>query len=92
MKRIIAIALAALTFVSLTACGRDIDKNATGAVKVTGTYNLWWFCDEIGTLIYFEDISSGDDDYVGMWAGYCENGKIIKNPETANSNNGGANG
>ena len=90
MKKIVAALVIAAAGLSLTAC-KEVDRKAVNAELVEGTSNLYRYCDGIGTLIYFEDISGGDDQYEGMWAGYCENGKIVKNPGTANSNNGGAN-
>lgn len=70
-KKIGAVILAvALTF-GLSACGKEIDKNIVGATKVQGTYNLWWFC-EGSTLIYFEDNSGSDDEYVSFFSWGCD--------------------
>lgn len=77
---------------SLAACGKEVDKRAVNAELVHGTNNLYRFCDAIGTLIYFEDISMGDDQYEAMFFGACENGKAKDKAEGVNSNNGGANG
>lgn len=75
MKKKLAIVATTLSLLAaLVGCGKEIDKGAVGAVKVPGTYNLWWFCDTSGgasTLIYFEDNSSGDDEYVLIWPGAC---------------------
>ena len=62
-------AIAAIMLLGLTAC-KEVDKEQVNATKVQGTYNLWWFCDG-PTLIYFEDVDSGDDEYTLIWPGAC---------------------
>lgn len=66
----LGIALVCALALVLSACGKEVDKGRVGAVKVEGTYNLYWFCDST-TLIYFEDNSGGDDEYVLVWPGAC---------------------
>ncbi len=90
MKKIIASVVAAFTLLSLTAC-KEIDRKAVNAELVEGTNNLYRYCDGIGTLIYFEDNSGGDDQYEAMFFGACENGKAKENFQNPNANNGGAN-
>jgi hypothetical protein len=72
---------------------KEIDKDIVNATKVTGTYNLWWFCDGT-TLIYFEDMDSGDDEYVAMFSWGCDvQGKPTKElPGTLGDGNGGDTG
>lgn len=93
MKRRIACAImAAVIGLTLSACGKEVDRNAVNAELVEGTNNLYRYCDAIGTLIYFEDISMGDDQYEAMFFGACEKGKAKENAPGVNGNNGGANG
>ena len=92
-RKIIASVVAVAAIFSLTACGKEIDKSVVGATKVNGTYNLYWFCDNT-TLIYFEDYSSGDDEYVALFSWGCtENGEPTKElPGTLGDGNGGDTG
>lgn len=90
MKRIGAIMIAAVLV--LTGCGKEVDKEAVDAKLVRGTSHLYWFCDENGTLIYFEDFTGSDDQFEAMWYGVCVNGKPAQILENPNTNNGGANG
>lgn len=93
MRKLVVAVVAALAFVSLTACGKEVDKQVTKSTKVTGTYNLYWFCDGT-TLIYFEDNSGGDDEYVALFSWGCdEAGKPSKElPGTLGDGNGGDTG
>lgn len=93
MNRKVCAALLIVSALVLTGCaGKEVDKRLVNAELVHGTNNLYRFCDEIGTLIYFEDITGSDDQYEAMWYGACVNGKPVKSPENVNGNNGGANG
>lgn len=93
MKRLVAVLMIAVAGLSLTACGVEIDKKETKAVKVTGTHNLYWFCNGT-TLIYFEDNSTGDDEYVALFSWGCdEKGVPTKElPGTLGDSNGGDTG
>lgn len=93
MKRIIAAALIAASAFMLTSCGKEVDKRVTHSTKVNGTYNLYWFCDG-STLIYFEDNSAGDDEYVALFSWGCdEKGTPTKElPGTLGDGNGGDTG
>jgi hypothetical protein len=88
-RKVIAVVMAAVALVGLSAC-KEVDKKAVGAQLVHGTNNLYWFCDANNTLIYFEDISGGDDEYIGMWVGACAEGKPVKDFDGSNSTNGGS--
>lgn len=78
MKRLVVALLAGILSVTLTGCGKEIDKAVTKSTKVEGTYNLWWFCDGT-TLIYWEDNPSGDDEYEAFFSWGCdEKGKPTK--------------
>lgn len=96
MKRKLAlVGIVLATGAALTAC-KEVDKNAVGAHKVEGTYNLYWFCDMANganTLIYFEDVDGGDDEYTLIWPGACtKDGKqkdlSSSNPDNANEPGG----
>lgn len=93
MNRAIAIAAIVLAMFSISSCGKEVDKQVTKATKVTGTYNLYWFCDG-STLIYFEDNSGGDDEYVALFSWGCDPaGKPTKElPGTLGDGNGGDTG
>lgn len=91
-RKIIAAVLTIVAVFSVSACGKEVDKKAVNAELVYGTNNLYRFCDAIGTLIYFEDITGSDDQYEAMWFNACEKGKPKENFDSLNSNNGGANG
>ncbi len=93
MKRIAAIVMIVLAGLFLTGCGKEVDKQITKSTKVTGTYNLYWFCDGT-TLIYFEDNSSGDDEYIALFSWGCtEKGQPTKElPGTLGDGNGGDTG
>jgi hypothetical protein len=90
IRNIVVAAVIAVTAFSLTACGKEVDKNITKATKVNGTYNLYWFCDGT-TLIYFEDSAGGDDEYVALFSWGCtEKGEPTKElPGTLGDGNGG---
>lgn len=92
MRKSVVAVVMALALVSLSACGKEVDKKAVNAELVHGTNNLYRFCDAIGTLIYFEDITGSDDQYEAMFFGACESGKAKKDAPGVNGNNGGANG
>lgn len=93
MNNFIAAVLIATIGLSLTSCGKEVDKQATQSTKVEGTYNLYWFCDGT-TLIYFEDVSAGDDEYVALFSWGCdEKGVPTKElPGTLGDGNGGDTG
>jgi len=91
MRKLTAALIIVLAAVSLTAC-KEVDKKTVNAELVEGTNNLYRYCDSIGTLIYFEDISMADDEYEAMFFGACEKGKAKENAPGVNGNNGGANG
>lgn len=93
MRKAVVAGIIALAGLSLSACGKEVDKNITSAVKVAGTYNLYWFCDG-STLIYFEDSAGGDDEYVALFSWGCdEKGKPTKElPGTLGDGNGGDTG
>lgn len=92
MRKTVIVVMFAVGALLLAGCGKEVDKRAVDAELVHGTNNLYRFCDAIGTLIYFEDISMGDDQYEAMFFGACENGKAKDKVEGMNGNNGGANG
>lgn len=93
MKSIAVALMVVIAGFSLTGCGKEVDKQVTKATKVAGTYNLYWFCDG-STLIYFEDNSSGDDEYVALFSWGCDQvGKPTKElPGTLGDGNGGDTG
>lgn len=94
MNRIVkTLVVAAVAVLTLTSCGKEVDKNVTKATKVNGTYNLYWFCDGT-TLIYFEDSAGGDDEYVALFSWGCtEKGVPTKElPGTLGDGNGGDTG
>lgn len=73
---IVGAVLLALTAISLTAC-KEIDVEATNATKVTGTDDLWWFCD--GTTLIYVEKHSGDDEYIAFFSWGCDDkGKPTK--------------
>lgn len=88
-KTVVGVAIGLVAIFGLSAC-KEVDKKAVGAQLVYGTNNLYWFCDANGTLIYFEDVSGSDDEYVGMWVGGCEKGKPSDKFDGSNSTNGGS--
>ena len=92
-RKIVAVVLSIADVFSLGACGKEVDKVVTKSTKVAGTYNLYWFCDGT-TLIYFEDNSGGDDEYVAIFSWGCDaNGAPTKElPGTLGDSNGGDTG
>lgn len=70
MKRISIAAVAALTLFGLTACGKSVDVEQTGAQNVPGVNNLFRFCDG-PTLIYFSKWSGQSDEYEWFYPGGC---------------------
>ena len=93
MRKLTAALIVALAAVSLTACGKEVDKQVTQSTKVKGTYNLYWFCDGT-TLIYFEDNSAGDDEYVALFSWGCDDKGVPTRelPGTLGDGNGGDTG
>lgn len=69
-KKIAALAAAGLLAVSLSACGKSIDVDETGAVEVPGARALHRFCDG-PTLIYVSVWDSTDDEYEWFYPGGC---------------------
>ena len=67
-RRLVPLAAAALV---VSACGREVDIAATGAVSVPGAVGLHRFCDG-PVLIYFTKISGQADEYDWYWPGGCE--------------------
>lgn len=63
------IATASLLFF-LAGC-KEVDRNKVHAELVYGTDNLYHFCDETNTLIYFTDLDGEDDQYELIWPGGC---------------------
>lgn len=93
MKRFIAIAAVILVAgVGLVGC-KEVDKRVANAHLVAGTSNLYWFCNGT-TLIYFEDIASGDDEYVALFSWGCtdEGAPTKELPGTLGDGNGGDTG
>lgn len=92
-RKIVAVVLSIAAVFSVSACGKEVDKAVTKSTKVTGTYNLYWFCDGT-TLIYFEDNSGGDDEYVALFSWGCDaKGAPTKElPGTLGDSNGGDTG
>ncbi len=88
-NKLVAALLIPILGLSLTGCGKEVDKKAVDAQKVAGTNNLYWFCND-DMLIVFEDVSMGDDQYEGMWLGGCYKGKKVEFKPDVNSTNGGA--
>jgi hypothetical protein len=75
-KGISSAILIGVALLGLTAC-KEIDVVETGAVKVKGTDDLWWFCDG-STLIYVEK-HGGDDEYIAFFSWGCDDkGKPTK--------------
>lgn len=84
--------LGAVALLALTGC-KEVDKTVAGAQIVKGTDNLYWFCDG-STLIYFEDVAGGDDEYVALFSWGCDpQGKPTKElPGVLGDYNGGDTG
>jgi hypothetical protein len=75
-KGISSAILIGVALLGLTAC-KEIDVVETGAVKVKGTDDLWWFCNG-STLIYVEK-HDGDDEYIAFFSWGCDDqGKPTK--------------
>ena len=72
-KKLAALAAAVLLLFTLGACGRSIDKEATGAVPVPGARGLHRFCDG-PTLVYVSIWDGSNDEYEAMWPGWCTKG------------------
>lgn len=68
-KSIVGAILIAVTALGLSGC-KEIDVQKTKATKVTGTDDLWWFCDG-STLIYVEK-QQGDDEYIAFFSWGCD--------------------
>lgn len=87
-----AIVIGSIAVLALAGC-KEVDKQTAGAQLVTGTNNLYWFCDQT-TLIYFEDNSGGDDEYVALFSWGCDSvGKPTKElPGVLGDGNGGDTG
>jgi hypothetical protein len=77
MKRIGIAATIGIAAIVLTACGRNIDIETTGAKPVPGANALYYFCHG-PTLIYFSKWESQSDEYEAMWPGWCVKGKDKK--------------
>lgn len=93
MNRIVKVVLTgSLALLALAGC-KEVDKQVANATLVAGTSNLYWFCDQT-TLIYFEDVSSGDDEYVALFSWGCDpQGKPTKElPGVLGDGNGGDTG
>lgn len=68
--------LVGVSLLGLTAC-KEIDVVETGAVKVKGTDDLWWFCD--GTTLIYVEKHDGDDEYIAFFSWGCDDkGKPTK--------------
>lgn len=76
MKRSHSIlAIAALTLATLTACGKSVSIEETGAKCVPGVSNLCYFCiEETQTLVYFSKWSDRSDEYEWFYPGGCQKG------------------
>lgn len=61
--------LVGVSLLGLAAC-KEVDVVETGAVKVKGTDDLWWFCNG-STLIYVEK-HDGDDEYIAFFSWGCD--------------------
>ena len=60
-RRLTAGAAVLLLALLPAACtGQSVDRDATNAELVSGTTNLWWFCDN-GVLVYFTNGTGGDE-------------------------------
>lgn len=70
MKRILIAGGLGIAAIVLTACGRNVDVEATGAKPVPGANALYYFCHG-PTLIYFSKWESQSDEYEAMWPGWC---------------------
>lgn len=76
MKNVVIAAVLGLSLIGLSAC-KEIDVVETGAVKVKGTDDLWWFCD--GTTLIYVEKHGGDDEYIAFFSWGCdEKGKPTK--------------
>lgn len=69
-NRILALCAALALLLALSACGRSVDVDATGAKPVPGARALHYFCHG-PTLIYVTIWESTDDEYEAMWPGWC---------------------
>lgn len=69
MKKIVAVIGALVLVLGLSACGKEIDVQKTGAQQVQGTDDLWWFCH--GTTLIYVEKYSGDDQYEAFFAFGC---------------------
>jgi len=87
-----AVVIGPVALLALAGC-KEVDKSAARATLVTGTSNLYWFCDG-STLIYFEDVEGSDDEYVALFSWGCDpGGKPTKElPGTLGDSNGGDTG
>lgn len=94
MKRIGIAAALGVAAIVLTACGKNIDIETTGAKPVPGANALYYFCHG-PTLIYFSHWDASPDEYEAMWPGWCIKGKdgkffydVANTPLPAATNNG----
>lgn len=72
---VIAIGIVALA--GLSACGKNVDVQTTGAQLVPGTSSLYFFCHE-DTRIYISKWSTLSDEFEWFYPGGCQDGKPVQ--------------